>query len=70
MTTCGICNDTGWICENCKTVWTDENGDSCCGAGDPCKCNASGFYEPSGFVEFDAAKASRKSVAVIKGERT
>ena len=58
VTKCDICNGTGWVCENCKTAWTDSNGNSCCGAGEPCACNASGF------VEFDAVIASSEPETV------
>ena len=49
---CDICNNTGWICENCGTQWEKENGETCCGAGENCICN------PNGNFEFAAVYAS------------
>lgn len=37
---CELCEDTGVVCENCGTRWELENGDTCCGAGNPCVCGA------------------------------
>ena len=55
---CNVCEGTGWICENCKTVWQSKDGDSCCGAGEPCECNENGD------IELDAVIASSEPETV------
>lgn len=43
--TCELCEDTGWVCENCGTRWELASGDTCCGAGKACVCNPDANFE-------------------------
>lgn len=45
LTQCSKCDGTGWVCENCRTVWEQSTGETCCGAGMPCDCNPSADYQ-------------------------
>ena len=49
---CEICEDTGWVCENCGTRWELPDGRTCCGSGVNCICN------PDGEVEWKMVYAS------------
>ena len=55
---CPICEDTGWICENCGTRWELSSGGTCCGAGGNCNCN------PNGEIEMDCVFASTNPMDV------
>lgn len=60
MSKCEICQDTGWVCENCDTQWEIANGETCCGAGKSCVCN------PNGDVQWQVVYATVDSEGVEK----
>jgi hypothetical protein len=64
--TCGLCEDTGWVCENHpEEPWDGDHACGCGAAGMPCvRCNPSDLDNPPGRRPVRVSNSTKKAGAI------